>query len=183
MGRKIENAVLASFDVSTTSSGFAIFGDSLNTEKEDNISYNLLLSGEFKRKETEYPVISDRTDDMIVFALYKLEQFRPKYVSIEKPPYSHDPHTHAYLSEIVGAIRGWSIYNGVEYEEYNPSSWRKLVKKDEEKVPTKRKDCKKWAVKKVKDIFGIEAGDDRAEAILIGIAKLNEINNRKEMYL
>lgn len=183
MGRKIENAVLASFDVSTTSSGFAIFGNPLDTKNENDVPYNLLLSGELKRKETEYPVISDRTDDMIVFALYKLDQSRPKYVSIEKPPYSHDPHTHAYLSEIVGAIRGWAIYNGVEYNEYNPSSWRRLVKEDGEKVPNKRKDCKKWAVEKVKTLFGIEAGDDRAEAILIGVAKLNEINNRKGLDL
>lgn len=169
MAGKIKRTV-ASFDTSTTSSGYAAF-----TMDED--SYSFIDSGVIKQKNKDVDL---RVNDMIASILYKLNEYHPEIVVVEKPPYKNDPSTLIYLSEIVGAIRGWCLYNGSDYAEYSPSRWRKFVKADEETVPKNRELCKPWAIAKVKKMFGFSVSDDEAEAILIGVARIKALLSPEE---
>lgn len=156
---------MMSFDTSSTSSGWALFKNA-KLSKYDTVLH--------KEKEVD---LFQKMDLMIVDLLALLETYKPLIVVIERPPYKNDPKTLTALSEIIGAVRAWSILNKADYVEYTPSQWRKLVKDEDEKLPTDRNELKVWDIEKVRKLYGIEnIGDDPADSILIGQARINEVN-------
>lgn len=161
-------AFLAAFDTSTTASGYAVFNQSKNNEM-----YSLRTSGVINLKQKD---VDERTSIMIAGILYRLNESFPEHVVIERPPYVQDPHALIYLSEIVGAVRGWALDNGVDYKEYTPSQWRRLVKEEDEKTPSGRKACKAWDMEKAFLLFGFQPKDDNeADAVLIGAARIKAL--------
>lgn len=155
---------MMSFDTSSTSSGWALFQNA-ELSKFDTILH--------QEKETD---LFQKMDLMIADLLALLEKYKPLIVVIERPPFKRDPKTLTALSEIVGAVRAWSILNKADYVEYTPSQWRKLVKSEDEKLPTDRNELKLWDIKKVCELYGIkDIGDDSADSILIGQARINEV--------
>lgn len=157
---------MVSFDTSTTSSGWALYTNAKLTD------YGTILH---KEKNT---TIEDRMNMMIVDILTLLNEVHPLIVVIERPPFKADPRTLTFLSEIVGAVRAWAILNEADYVEYTPSQWRSLVKEKEEALPVGRDNAKQWDIQKVREIFNIQdISDDPADAILLGLARINEFRD------
>lgn len=157
---------MMSFDTSTTSSGWALYTNAKLTD------YGTILH---KEKNT---TIENRMNMMIADILLLLNKVRPLIVVIERPPFKADPKTLTFLSEIIGAVRAWAILNEADYVEYTPSQWRSLVKEKEEALPTGRDNAKQWDIQKVSDIFDIQdVSDDLADAVLLGLARINEFRN------
>ena len=73
---------------------------------------------------------------------------------------------------LLGAVYGKCVADGITFDSLRPTEWRKLV--DPGKKPRKRDELKKWSVDKVKELYGIDANDDIADAILIGVGYLNK---------
>ena len=83
----------------------------------------------------------------------------------------------SFTHELNGIIEGYCLLNDAEYVTYTPSIWRMYVRDKEENLPRTRKELKVWAIKKVYNLFP-DANlrtDDEAEAILIGLARINEV--------
>ena len=80
---------------------------------------------------------------------------------------------------ILGAVYGKCIRLGIDYCPLRPTQWRKLVRREDEKLPKKREELKEWSVKKVEELYGIEGIDDNvSDAILIGRAYLFAIDKK-----
>ena len=122
-----------------------------------------------------------RLNDMCYKIINLLNKLKPGTIVIELTVVDRGTGTQRVLSEIVGAVRGWAACHkyddgiNVEFIQYRPSTWRRLVCDEGEKAPTKRNDCKKWSVAKIKKVYNINVTDDRADAILIGQARINEV--------
>lgn len=158
---------LMGLDTSSTITGWALFenGKYINSD---------ILFHDYKKLD---PVI--RVEDMCIDIVNTLNKYNPDIVVIERPPYCKDPKTLIMLSEIVGVAKGWSLTKGFcEYVEYAPNEWRKLVANEGEIIPTKREKCKLWDKQKFIELVGREPIDDNeADAFLIGLARINFINN------
>ena len=76
------------------------------------------------------------------------------------------------LSELIGFAKAWAVMNGATIEEVPPSVWRKYVGIDQGKK--KRAELKAESIRLVKETYGLDVGDDEADAICIGIAMINK---------
>lgn len=120
-----------------------------------------------------------RIADMAMQIINLLNDKSPVIIVIEQSTYVNDLKTFRLLSEIVGIVRGWSIQNHkhhIDYVEYEPNTWRRLVADADEKIPVRRDICKLWDMTKVQTIFNKTVdNDDEADAILIGYARIREM--------
>ncbi len=116
-----------------------------------------------------------RVENMSIALTHLLKKHSPDIVVAETPPLMNSPQTLIMLAEIVGVVKGWAICSGfAEFVELEPSKWRRLIARDDEKIPRARKECKPWDMQKVKELYDIEPIDDNeADAILIGQARIN----------
>lgn len=154
---------MISLDTSTTKSGWAYYENGL-----------LANSGIIDLSKEKDSLI--RVEDMIMNLYALLNKYKPDIVVIETPPYIKDAKCLINLAEITGAVRGWAT-DKAEFIEYMPQQWRSLIKSDDDVLPRKRSDCKAWDLYKVRTVFGIEnIGDDEADAILIGLARINHLS-------
>lgn len=159
---------MISLDTSSTDSGYAYWENGVLTEYG---SINL-------KKEKDSLI---RQEDMIIGLYNLVEKYDPEICIIEAPPLINSPGTLIMLTEIVGTVRGMVVTRS-EYVEYSPHVWRKLVAKEGEKIPIKRVDCKIWDIKKVAEMYGVQTdNDDIADAILIGGARIKEIQAIKNL--
>lgn len=72
------------------------------------------------------------------------------------------------LSNVLGAIMYVCERSGCGFNKFRPSEWRKIIGLPLGKK--KRAELKAEAIQYVKEHYGIEVGDDEAEAICIGEA-------------
>lgn len=151
---------MISIDSSSTCSGYATWEDAI-----------------YKRGGHLVPIEKDkedRIDEMCRLLGTMLTKEKPDIVVIELTVVDRNAHTQRILSEILGMVRGWCIATGAEFVTYRPTIWRHLAAELDEAVPTKRDECKAWAIKKVSDILGREVQEDEAEAYLIGLARIHD---------
>jgi len=162
---KEDAIIMVSLDTSTTRTGWAVFVNGCFSE-----------SGVINHEKEKNPLI--RQENMIIdIKRGVLDKYYPEIVVIERPPFINSPKILIDLTEIVGTVRGWAI-DKAEYVEYGVTEWRKLVADDGEKIPTKRGLAKDWDMMKFKKYTGKNAIDDNeADAVLIGLARLNETEN------
>ena len=151
---------LVSLDTSSTKTGWALY--------ENGILKESGLIDLTKSKDTELRLLN-----MCIEIKNLLALTLPQIVVCEMVVISNNTSTQRMLSEIVGAVRGYSLFLGAEFYEYRPTIWRKLIADKNEKIPIKRADCKTWAVNKVEKIYNKKCSDDEAESILIGLAHIN----------
>ncbi len=154
---------MLSLDTSSTKCGWAL------RESGILVKSNEIDKSKIKDGETRLNVMCMAIVDL-------LEKYKPGTVVCEMVVVERNAHTQRLLSEIVGCVRGWTITRDQEFVEYRPPVWRSLVCDEGEKAPRKRDDCKIWAVNKVKQKYNLDVGDNEAEAILIGEARLREFN-------
>ena len=154
---------MVSLDTSSTCSGYACWENG-----------KLIECGTLDhRKEKDAEI---RVEDMCLDIVNTLNRFLPTIVVIELTAVTKNAQTQRMLSEIVGVVRGWSLVKYAEFVRLRPAEWRSLVK-GEEPCPVKRADAKRWAIKRVKEVFLLDVPEDCAEAILIGQARVNQFKN------
>ena len=155
---------LLALDTSTTKTGYAYFEN--GKIKESGV---IDLS---KGKDSAL-----RYENMFTLILERFNQYNPDIVVIELPPLVKDPWTLIKLSKIVGAVKGWA-HQKCEYIEYLATEWRAIVKEGNETLPKGRDLIKKWDIDKFIKCFNYSPKDDNeADAGLIGLARIKEVEN------
>ena len=84
---------------------------------------------------------------------------------------SSNVNVYRMLSEIIGMVKFWADQWHIPVEEVKPSVWRKHCGINQ--GGKKRDELKSESVTFVKKTFGIDVGDDEADAICLGIAMMN----------
>ena len=131
---------IVSLDTSSRKSGFAVFeGGKLMTS-------GVIVPPKDMDRESRINLMCKKIFDI-------LDKYKPGSIIIEKMVVANNPPVQRILSEIIGAVRGYSIINDKEFVEYSPVVWRKEVLRKNEKMPRNRKAAKLWSVKKVKALF------------------------------
>ena len=153
---------LLSLDTSTKDTGCAIF-------ENGKYSYSKFIDVSNVKNSEE------RISEMIrsIYALFN--EISPSIVVVELTSVMRNPDTQRKLTMVLGAILGKCIEDGIAYYSYRPTEWRSLIKDDGEKLPRKREELKMWAIDRCHR-FGYEnvIDDNQAEAILIGLAYINQ---------
>ena len=116
----------------------------------------------------------DRLEQMCRELIALMDDKKPDIVVVEMTVVTRNVATQRILSELVGVVRGWCMSQRRQrfFYRMRPTEWRRLVKKEGERIPrSKKKGIKAWDVRKACEIFGIEPADDNeADAVLIGHA-------------
>lgn len=157
----MKKTIMCSLDVSTTSTGFAIF--------HNGIYESSCLLDHSNNKDT-----NSRIAEMGNDILSALNKYNPVIVSIEDAYCGNNADTMKKLCRLQGMVYGWCLSHNADFNIYLPSSWRKefgdLFK------GKKRPECKRLAIEYVKDKYSIDVNDDEAEAILIGESTVKKYN-------
>ena len=144
---------LVTCDTSTTCSGMAFFN---NGKLEDY--------AELKPKEKD---INERMYIMADLIQTGLKQWKPDVVFIETPQgHGANVKLARNLGMMLGVVMGWCAANQVEFHEVAPSQWRSWAGWSQGKLT--RPELKKMSIEKVNEKYGIDVGDDVADAINIG---------------
>lgn len=118
---------------------------------------------------------------MVYEIITLIEREAPDVVVIEETVVTRNPQTQRMLSMILGAVFGCCVINNFNYCSIRPTQWRKAVRGDDEKLPRKRDELKLWSIDKVAELYDIQdIGDDISDAILIGKAFINMIEEQEE---
>ena len=153
-----KDTVMVSLDTSTTITGYAIWINGV-LDKSGIIDHS-------KEKNIEKRI------EYMVNAIYGLIK-KSDIVVIESTKVPRGVSAQRYLTQLLGAVWGFCIDKKIEYVEYAPSVWRKLIA-GERKIPRKREEAKQWDIKEAKKLGYKPCDDNEADAILIGIARMNE---------
>lgn len=155
---------ILSLDTSTKTSGYAVFKDG------ELFRYSSIDLSDIKDTDARFREMVSELYDLI-------DREHPSAVVIEEMVVPRNPQTQRMLMMILGAVYGKCIRLGIDYCPLRPTQWRKLVRRDDEKLPRKREELKEWSVKKAEELYGIEGIDDNvSDAILIGQAYLFAID-------
>lgn len=158
---------MISLDTSTTDTGFAIWENAVLREYGNLNLCNI--------KNTKH-----RVDFMLQEINNLIKKENPNIIIVEGLTVFNDIKTDSNLSDIIGAIRGFSLtLENCWFDKLLPNEWRNLVANEEEKIPRKREDCKMWDIEKANIFYPgvnqseIISNDNIADAILIGKAYCN----------
>ncbi len=147
---------MLSLDTSTAKTGYGYWENG-----------ELIESGYIASVKTEN---GNKTDDMMKRLKAFIMEKKPQIVVVEMTVVVMNAVTQRELTELIGGLRWHCVNNKIDFHRLRPTQWRKLVKDEDEKLPKKREELKKWAIAKVFKIFGKKVGDDEADAVLIGYA-------------
>lgn len=152
---------ILSLDTSTKKTGYAVYNE------DRLVHYSSIDKSAIKDGD-------ERLRAMIKDLATLIEREAPDTVVVEETVVTRNPQTQRMLSMILGAVFGCCVINNFNYCALRPTQWRKAVRGEDEKLPRKREELKKWSVDKVIELFGInEVNDDVSDAILIGMAFIN----------
>lgn len=165
---------LLSIDASTTKTGWALW--EIAHEDGHGRAYwddgRLIDHGILTAKEKDADA---RVDDMGAQIISLVKEKRPAAVATEYPYGQKGTRVLRLLTEIVGIIRGAAIQTGADFAEYLPDQWRALTRREGEPSRPKGRDAvKAWSVKKASLYTTDALCDDESDAILIGVAYMNE---------
>ena len=159
----IEMTRLLSLDTSTTSTGCAVY-------ENGKLKETKLIVGDKK------VLAEDRIRNILKSIFDYISEISPDIVVFETPSIARNAKTQRELCFVAGGVMGICTIKDIFYYEMRPSEWRKIVKSKDEVLPRKRAELKEWAIQKVKTDFGIEVGDDIADAVLMGKAYIKEFS-------
>lgn len=149
---------LLALDTSTKHTGYAFF-----------------VNGKLERSgviDSDIPDSKQRLNYMILRIYDLLNKAKPERVAFEDVKILNNQHTLVMLSEILGAVIGYCNAHLIQYEYYSPAEWRS--RNGIQVYRAKRDELKRLSIEQVKEKYNIDATDDEADAILIGIAYLKE---------
>jgi len=150
---------LCSIDSSTKASGMALF--------IDGVYKTHVLFDYHKCRD-----IDERINLMIKSIPKQLNKWKPDIVWIEQPQgEGRNVDTVRKLSEILGAVRCWCVFQKKEYFEIKPSEWRKWLP-GYTQGKKQRKELKEESIQYVKERLKIDCTDDESDSICIGLGVL-----------
>lgn len=162
----MKSEVLIALDTSTTSTGWAMFKNGILTQ-----------AGIIDLKSIKNT--SERLERMVTEIYSLLSVYMANTVVIETPVVVRNPQVQRLLTMLYGAVYGKCVDANILFNDLRPTEWRKLI--DPGQKPRKREELKAWGLKKVQELFNISnISDDMSDAILIGQAYLNRVNDEKE---
>ncbi|MCR5740155.1 MAG: hypothetical protein K6G43_10110 [Lachnospiraceae bacterium] len=139
-----------------------------------NTGYALYTNGELRNYGVLATKSKEPTDDMLLKLSELLNEYKPDIVVIENTVVLRNARVQRDLTQILGAVRFWSIQNGSCFYTLNPTEWRRLVKGADEVLPKSRPELKEWSIRTASDTIQKELADDNvSDAILIGVAYIN----------
>ncbi len=100
-----------------------------------------------------------------------LDIYKPNIVYMEETYTATNPQTTKVLTKLQGVVYAWCMNHGCEFNTIRPSQWRKQLNFTQGKS-VKRDKLKEQAIKYVADNYGLNLGDDEADAICIADAVL-----------
>lgn len=154
---------ILSLDTSTKVTGYAVYNEG------QLVRYSSIDKSEIKDGDVRLRL-------MISELITLVEREAPDTVVVEETVVTRNPQTQRMLSMILGAVLCICVDFGFNYCALRPTQWRKAVRGDDEKLPRKRDELKKWSINKVDELFGIQdISDDVSDAILIGQAFINMV--------
>ena len=119
--------------------------------------------------------IDNRFDDMSHAIWDLLEIYKPNILYIEETYAAVNPQTTKVLTRLQGVAYAWCMNHDCNFNTIRPSSWRKQLNFTQGKG-IKRDQLKEQSVKYVLDNYGLNVGDDEADAICIGDAVIKLFN-------
>lgn len=155
---KKKDVIMMSLDTSTKYTGWAVHKNAVYA-KSGELDFADIKDG------------AERLDTMLHAIFDLLNKDHPYIVVIEETKAPRNAQTQRILTEILGAVRGWCLCNNAEFVSLAPSTWRKLVYGYD---PRNRDIAKQMAIEKVLKDYGLNCSDNQAEAILIGLARINQ---------
>lgn len=159
-----QRVIMVSLDLSTKSSGFAVWKDGKYQE-----SFVIDYSPE---KNT-----SKRIDKMCTELWYQLELYSPTIVYAEDTYCHGNPDVQKKLNRIQGVIYAWCLIHHVEFNLLMPSAWRKYIPGFPQGKGVKRDEQKSFSVMYFTDNYGrTPESDDESDAVCIGEAAMRMFN-------
>ena len=145
----LENPKIIAFDQSTKATGWAV----LKKDTSEIVEYGVLKP----KGET-----NDRIRQTVKQCLWLVDEFEVSFVFIEGIYSKLNPKVFEILAKLSGTLEIMLEEKGYFVNVVKPSEWRKRVGIKNRK----RAEVKKEAIQMVSDIYGIDASEDEAEAIL-----------------
>lgn len=147
-------------DSSTKSTGFSLF---VNGKYKESFLIDLSTHKEVDKR---FPL-------MVKEILNTLNTYKPYIIYIEEAVVVRNADTQRFLMKLQGVIYAWCLYNDCEFNTIRPTEWRKILEFQQGKK-IKREELKKQSLAYVKEHLGIEAQEDVAESICIGLAVMKK---------
>ncbi len=147
--------IIAGIDASTTCTGISYFK---NGKLIDHEIIDLK-----KNKNAEL-----RIKEMFIGITTSISKHKPDVIYYEDNYQKINPKTTKQLTLVMGATWGYCVQNNIAIEPILPSEWRDTIGINKPKAD--RKVYKQRAMDYVKNNFGLDVGDDEADAICIGVA-------------
>lgn len=154
---------LLCLDSSSNKTGIAYF---LNGKYKEHC---LLDCSKEKDMETRFEEMSKK----LWFSLYK---YNPDIVYIEETVVLRNAQTQRFLTRLQGVVYAWCINNDCEFNTIRPTSWRSAIGMKQGRN-VKREQLKEQSVKYVLEKYGLDVGDDEADAICIGDSVIKKYSN------
>lgn len=109
-----------------------------------------------------------RIKEMFISITTSISKHKPDVIYYEDNYQKINPKTTKQLTLVMGATWGYCVQNNIAIEPILPSEWRDTIGINKPKAD--RKIYKQRAMDYVKNNFGLDVGDDEADAICIGVA-------------
>lgn len=158
---------ILSLDQATNKSGWCL----VNTYKENEIKYGLLNLSDIKGDNAlDEKIINVKEFLKRIVAYYHID-----LVVLEDIQQQVNPKTFKNLSYLQGVLKNYCFENNIPFTVLSPSQWRgELGIKGRG-----RKQQKKNTQAYILDKLGIDAGEDEADAIALGIATVSKLKKNK----
>ena len=136
-------------------------------------AYSVFVDGEYiecghidlhKMKDT-----SERVRAMGVELCKIIKKYNPDKVVMEEVAQQSNALTLKLLARIQGIIIGFCAAHNIETYIIEPSKWRSTLK-FKQGSGVKREELKRQAIKRVKDVYGLDLMEDECESICINDA-------------
>lgn len=162
------SAKLLCIDSSTNKSGVAYF---YNGKYK---AHHLLDCSEDKNMDSRFETMSQKLWGI-------LDIYKPNIVYIEETVVLRNAQTQRFLTRLQGVVYAWCkcMNRECEFNTIRPTSWRKQLSFSQGKN-VKRDQLKEQSVKYVLDNYGLNVGDDEADAICIGDAVMKMYGDKNE---
>ena len=145
--------VVAGIDGSTKNTGISLMKDS-----------ELILHVLISLPKEKDPM--KRIPQMLLKICEVLDQYEIDEVRMEKAFNKQNVKTTMQLANVAGGVMMYCTQRGIKFIHPEPSVWRKDVGLEQGRG-INRETLKAEAIKAVKEIYGVDEGDDVAESILI----------------
>lgn len=135
----------------------------------------LRVDGEISEYKELIPKTKSPTEkrimEMAALITSTLDKWQPEIIYAETPQGHNNIKLSRMLGQMLGVVIGWCASHNCEFNEVNPSWWRKWNGWEQGKLT--REQLKALSVNKAKELYNIECGDDLADALHIGQAAIN----------